>query len=219
MSKRGVGHRERGGGVARVHDARIDPPGAQRPEYPREARDLLVGVRILRLVGHREVRTHARERERLPVEHAHRERDRVLDPASDAMHAGVDLEVHSQRRAARGAAQRVDPGLRVHHGREAMGDDRRRRIRYRLGKHEHGGVDPGLAQLHAFLDERDPETARARLHRGTRDRHGAVPVRLGFDDGHDRGGRHERGQHAHVLPNGFEIDLGPYRPVGSHLVR
>ena len=80
------------------------------------ARELLAGVRVVGLVGDREVRADAVERELACAAIRSRERDRVVGRAPDAVHAGVDLEVHGERRRARPRVgdrlgQRVDPRL------------------------------------------------------------------------------------------------------------
>ncbi len=51
------------------------------------------------------------------------------------------------------------PGGRVHDGRQPVGDDRFGGVGDGLRQHEHRHVDAGVAQLHAFLDERDRERA------------------------------------------------------------
>ena len=55
------------------------------------------------------------------------------------------------------------PAGRVDDGREPMRDDRGGGLGRRLGQHEDRRVDARLAQLDAFLDERDAEPRRARL--------------------------------------------------------
>ena len=76
-----------------------------------------VGVGVVGFVGDGKVRAHARERELVARGDRARERERVVGRTADAVHAGVDLEVHVERArppgVGDGLGQRVDAGLGV----------------------------------------------------------------------------------------------------------
>jgi hypothetical protein len=70
--------------------------------------------------------------------------------------------------------------------------------------------DAGVTQLQGLVERRDREAVRARGLEGERDRDGAVPVRVGLDDGLDPdarpGDRAERGQ---IPAQRVEVELQP----------
>ncbi len=78
--------------------------GVELGDHCRERRELLVGVRVVELVGDREVRAHTAERELAVRRDLLDQRDRVGRRASHAVHPGVDLEVDGERRS------RIAPG-------------------------------------------------------------------------------------------------------------
>ena len=72
-----VGEREQPGRVRRVHERRAQPGGVEIVQHRLEAGELLVGVRVVGLVGHREVGEHAAEHELGALVDPARERHRV----------------------------------------------------------------------------------------------------------------------------------------------
>ena len=89
------------------------PARTERVEHRIEAGQLLGRVGVVRFVGDGEVRAHPRELELGPVDDLGAELDRVVGAAADAVHPGVDLQVHGEPvvRAAIGdrLRERVDP--------------------------------------------------------------------------------------------------------------
>ena len=90
---------ERAGRVGGMHQLRVMPGRGERGENHVEPIELVIGERVLRLVGHSKVGEH-------PLElHCGRRRNRVGEPDSlmlggaDATHAGVDLEMDLGARA------------------------------------------------------------------------------------------------------------------------
>ncbi len=185
-----------------------------------EARELFGGVRVTGFVGDREMGAHPGEAQLGPVDDLRRELDRVVGAATDAMHSGVDLQMYGELvvRVAIGdrLGQRVDARERVDDRREPVRDHARRRGRYRLRQHEDRRVDPRLPQLDPFLHERDTQSGRARLDRGSRNWRGPVTVTVGLDHREQCRGRAGCPQRAHIGAHSFEIDLGPDRPVPGH---
>ena len=158
-----------------------------RGEHLVEARELLGRVGVVGLVGDGEMRAHAREPQLGAINDLRRELDRVLGAAPDAMHAGVDLQVHGERvvRVAIGdrLGQRVDTGERVHDGREPVRHHARRRFRNRLREHEDRRVDPGRRAARCPPRRaRHPSRPRRASSAARADRRRSVPVAVGLDD-------------------------------------
>ena len=145
------------------------------------------------------------------------ERDRGIAP--DAMHAGVDLQVHAERIAAgrgHGIGEGIDPRLAVHDRCEPAGYNRVGQHGHRLRQDENRRFDAGIAQLDALFDQRDREPRRAGVDRGARTLGRAVAVAVRFDDRAHRGRRDQLVQRPHVGAYCLEVDLGPDRALRLH---
>ena len=90
------------------------------------------------------------------------------------------------------------------------------RVGHRLRQHEDRRVDARVAQLDAFLDERDAEHRGARVDRGPTHRDRAVAVAVGLDDREQLGRRGDRLQRPNVVAIAAEVDLRPDRSVRGH---
>ena len=149
-----------------MHDAGIDAVRVHLGEHGVEPRDLLERVRVLRLVGHGEMREVPAEPQLAMRGDVAREVERVLGPASDAMHAGIDLEMDGEGRGCAGRrdrlGERIDPARGVDDRGQAPLHDRVGRVGNRLRQHEDGRVDPCVAQFDPFFDECDAEHGDAR---------------------------------------------------------
>ena len=70
--------------------------------------------------------------------------------------------------------------------------------------------DPGVAQLQRLVEGRDGEAIRAGGLEGERDRDGAMPVRVGLDDGFHADARpRDRAQRREVAAQRVEVELQP----------
>ena len=220
---------ERARGVARVHDPRSAARArAARRARRRSASQLFGGVRVVGLVGHREVRAHAREFElgcgrttcaRARARRSGRQPTRCI-PVSTLRCTPSGCGAAAGRPPPWPSAS-IPPAVYTT-GVRPVRDDRLGRVGHRLGQHEDRRVDSRVAQLDAFFDERDAEPVAPRVDRGARrpePRRGRSrrPSRR-----RHRGGRHELAQRSHVGADGVEIDLGPDGPVLgriAHVVR
>ena len=109
-----------------MHDAGRQ---AARPQVRRGSRSnvaaLLLGVRVVGLVGDREVRAHTGEPKFGSIVDVGGELDRDTRVTAHAMHSGVDLEVHRDRIDSgdrRGLGERVDATGGVDDGGEPVRD-------------------------------------------------------------------------------------------------
>src|SRR5258708_7880895 len=75
---------------------RRNPARAKVGEHRVEPAQLLAGVRVVGLAGDGQVCADTGELELRPVHHLRREVDGRFRTAPDAVHTGVDLEVHAQ---------------------------------------------------------------------------------------------------------------------------
>ncbi len=133
--------------------------------------------------------------------------------------------MHRQRLGAAhgddGFRQRLDARHRVDHRHEIVAHDGLGRVRHRLRQHEDRRVDAGLAQAHAFFDERDTELRSTGVERGVAHGDRAMAVTIGLDDRHHARGCDDGSERAHVVAHGAQVYLGPYGPVArrGHVVR
>jgi hypothetical protein len=107
---------------------------------------------------------------------------------ADALHAGVDLEVHLRPLPARGR-RRLDvmqAGEGRHGEREAVVEEERDLAGPGPAHDEDGVLDPQLPERDPLLDEGDPEGVGLRSE-ATRDRLEPVAVGVGLEDRHDPG--------------------------------
>jgi hypothetical protein len=103
------------GGVGGVDQRRVDRRGAQRIEHGVEGVELLIGVRVVGLVRHRQMGHHALELEARRVDDLLGERDGVDGPRADPVHSGVDLQVHRDGSTAPSPPRQcLDASRRVH---------------------------------------------------------------------------------------------------------
>ena len=202
--------------------SRVHPCAGQCAPSGCKAFELHFGVPTLRLVGHGEMCTHPLEHQlTVPID-ARRERDHIIGGDTNTMHAGVDLQMDTERPPTLfgdGFRERIDTNLGVHDRRERPSDDFGRGIRCRFGEHQDRRIDTSITQMHAFLHERHPERARAGFECGAGDGNRAVPICVGLDDRHQRGRGHEFAQHVDVVPDRAEIDLDPGGSVCAHELR
>ena len=187
--------------------------GEPRPHRV-EAGQLLGRVGIVGLVGDREVGPQPFETQLTVGVDELGERVGGLGCRADAVHPGVDLEVHRKRaRVGRDdrLRQRLDARGGVHGGREPASTTVVAADGHRLGQHEDRRVDAGLAQLDALFDERDAEHRRAGFDRGPPGRDGAVAVAVGLHDREHPRRRDDPRAARRRWPERREIDLRPHR--------
>ena len=202
-----------------VHGAGRQTASAERVEHRVEARELLGGVRVAGLVGDREVRAHAREPQLGPVDHLRRELDRIVGAAPDAVHAGVDLEVH--RPAGRARRDRRPP-WRARRSRASVYTTGVSRCATTLGAAS--GTGSESTRIGASM----PASRSSMPSSTSATPNPAAPASSAAGPPAPRRGRsrrpsrrratrpaHSIAQRPHVGAHRVEIDLGPDRPVGG----
>ena len=111
--------REQGRRLRRVHEPRLDAARPRLGEHAAQDRELLEGRREIGLVGAREMREDALERERRLARHRLEQRRRLLRRHAHPTHPGVDLDLHGPARAPRARGARHGFELPARGGRPA----------------------------------------------------------------------------------------------------
>ena len=126
------------------------------------------------------------------------------------MHAGVNLEPHLLWLLSECVTPvqlicpvQGGPNIEVHAEREIRRTVRALEYQYRLGY-------AGVAKCDGFFDQCDRKRVNRTLDMG-RDRHRAVPVRVGFDDGHYVLVACCRAQHPGVVQDCAKVDVNAGR--------
>ena len=151
---------------------------------------LLFEQLVLGLVGSRKVRIHPFKIEMRAPEQLRQRPCQVFVTKTEAMHAGVDLEViaHPDVTIAGGRLQCPASRGTRDGGRQIVDEHPVEIADAERAEHENARTRPRFAQLDALLDVSDRQPAGARLLERTRDADGAVAVGIGFDDRDDAGG-------------------------------
>ena len=186
-----------------MHAAGRDAAAAQSRDHVRERAQLRARGREIGLVRAREVRHHARERERGIARDAGEERFRVGERHAHPAHSGIDLDVHGDRRAAAPARRRRErrASLGVVEHRGELARDHLVGLARVAGarEHEQRGRDAGVAQRDGFPDAPGRERVAAGRHERARHGRRSVPVGVGL---------HHRD---HAAPGGETRRLGVVR--------
>ena len=208
MSKCTSGYRR----VGRVHDAGIHAGCAHGCNRFDEALRLYLEIERLDRIRRGEVGERANQIKRAVEAHLAQKFDDLIVTHADAVHARIQGQVI--RRAhpvgighlavADGELGRVD--ARHHLVRQKQRDGRDGWLR----QDEDGRVHQSLAQLDSLVDSSNAQVIRTRVESRLGATHGAMPIGVGFDDGHE----------AHtcadalldslcVVPHRIQVDLGP----------
>ncbi len=169
--------------------ARAGAELVERPAGRFESRALRLEQRVARLVGGAEVRVDRIEREVRAREQLRQRPAQVVVAEAEAIHAGIDLEVIAQRRAAlRGAVlQRVAGGRARDRRRQVVIEHAVEIADAERAEDQDRRANAGLAEIDAFFDVRHRQHRRARGFECRRDAARAVTVGVGLDDGDDAG--------------------------------
>ena len=179
-----------------------------------ESDALLVEQRAAGIVGGREVRVDGRELEVLAFDQLRQRAAQVVEPESEPVHAGIDLQVVPQPLLVAG-------GGRLHRFRGAGRRDGRRQPAVEQAveiadaeraEHQDVGLHAGGAQHRSFFDVGAGKEIGAGILERARHLARAVPVGVRLDDGNDARRRvgtfapEPRVDRAIVGPEGGEVD-------------
>ena len=169
---------------------------------------LLIEHRTVRRVRRRKVCENAFEAEVLAGKDRRQCAWKFIVSQSQPMHAGVDLQVISDRSSPFGRCRLQDLGGLWRRDRwcERMLDQGIGGIGVVCVKHENWRSNAGLTQCDAFVNVSTRKHCCSRLLESERDAAGTVTVAVGLDDGDDRG-RHSAGLAHQMLLDRSEVLL------------